>query len=219
MNIITYKNMARSKKSEIIVEREKVIEHLETKPLTKSDIKEIEKETKPKREMTEKQKVHIQNLVQKNRERFQRVAEENKQKKEQIKQEKEEIIKQKLESGELVKITVPPKRKYTKKEQAHGEYHAYAKEEETSDDETEEETEEEPEYVPPPKPKKQRAPRRKKPIVESDSSDYSDTSEDEIKPKKIQKMKKTLEKIDETLSKANQPVNPYVALLNRRFNK
>lgn len=218
--------MGRPKKSEIIVERDKIIEHLESKPLTKSDIKEIEKETKPKREMTEKQKAHIANLVQKNRERFQRVAEENKQKKEQIKQEKEELIKKKLESGELVKIPVPPKRKYVKKEKAYGEYHAHSTEE-SSDEEpevdpyTEEETEEdtEPEYVPPPKPKKQRAPRRKKVVVESDSSDYTDTSEDEIKPKKIQKMKKTLEKIDETLSKAQQPVNPYLALLNRRFNK
>lgn len=217
--------MGRPKKSEIIVEREKVIEHLEKKPLTITDMKEIVKESKPKREMTEKQKAHIANLVQKNRERFQRVAEENKQKKEQIKQEKEEIIKKKLESGELVKIAVPPKRKYVKKEKAHGEYHAYSNEESSDEEEevepyTEEETEEdtEPEYVPPPKPKKQRAPRRKKPVIESDS-DFTDTSEDEIKPKKIQKMKKTLEKIDETLSKAQQPVNPYLALLNRRFKR
>lgn len=217
--------MGRPKKTEIIVEREKVIEHLEKKPLSKQDVKEIEKEAKPKREMTEKQKAHIANLVQKNRERFQRVAEENKAKKEQIKAEKEEIIKQKIESGELVKIPVPPKRKYTKKEKAYGEYHAHAKEESSEEEEydfpSEEETEEEsePEYIPPPKPKKQRAPRRKKVVVESDSSDYTDTSEDEIKPKKIQKMRKTLEKIDETLSKAQQPANPYLALLNRRFGK
>ena len=88
--------MGRAKKSEIIVEREKIIEHLEKKPLTKSDMKEIVKESKPKREMSEKQKAHIANLVQKNRERFQKVAEDNKQKKEQIKQEKEEIIKKKV---------------------------------------------------------------------------------------------------------------------------
>lgn len=207
----------RTKRTEIVVDREKLLEYLASKPISKAEARAINKIDKPPKEMTDKQKAHVANLVAKNRERFQKMAEEKLKKKEEIQETKEQIVEEK-------NAQLPPSKKETIKISVRngGKPDPVLPDPfEESDDESDEEIIEESESEPEPAPKKKKVAipvvlkRQKKKVVESDT-DTSDSDAD-IKPKKIQKMVKTLNKIDETLQKANVPVNPYLNMLNRRF--
>lgn len=203
------------KKNEIIVDREKLLEYLANRPITQKEAKEIKNMDKPKRELSEKQKAHVQELVKKNKERFQKMAEEKALEKQKLQEVKEEIVekKNKLTAQSYTpqdKIKIPVRKNGKKDPVLPDPFEETEEEIEDESDESEEE-----EQTPPPTPKKKKVvPSKKQKKYDTSDSETSDSDTD-IKPKKIQKMVKTLSKIDETLQKANVPVNPYINMLNR----
>lgn len=222
--------MPKTSRKEIVVDREALLKYIEENPISVHKAREINKLGKPPKELSEKQKAHIQELVQRNRERFQKLAQEKLQNKEAIEQKKKELIEQKKQEQRAKEATQGKMRIAVRKRGIPDvdipDEVAYAPRPEETEEEIESESEEE-EIVERPKKttlavKRAKAKTNRKKYVEETTTDEEMTTDDsdvDTKPKRIQKMVKSLKKIDETLQKTNTPINPYLALLNNRFRR
>lgn len=161
--------------------------------------KQLMKQLKPKREMSEKQKEHVQKLVESNRKK----AEEQRKAKEDLKRQEEEV-KRKTST----KIIVQPKRTYPPRKPKNP---VEIQVEEDDDIEEVEEEEEEEEVVPIVK-KKPVKPKKKK-VVDSDSDD-----DDVIqKTKKASKLLETVSKLDEQINKMKSNSRYDSLLASKKF--
>lgn len=218
--------MPKTSRKEIVVDREALLKYIEENPISVHKAREINKLGKPPKELSEKQKAHIQQLVERNRERFQKLAQEKIQNKDAIEQKKKELIEQKMKEQRAKEATQGKMRIAVRKRGIPDvdipDEVAYAP---RPEEEIEEEEEEEEEVVERPKKttlavKRAKAKtNRKKYVEETTDEETTDDSDMDTKPKRIQKMVKSLKKIDETLQKTNTPVNPYLTLLNNRIRR